>query len=84
MSEPKQTIGAKRLIRWLDAEGLTYKRFAARLNVDKHSPYRWCAGLLLPSWRHMEAIAVVTDGAVRPDDWMSDEARKRLNEGNAA
>lgn len=75
-----KTVGAKGLARWLDTEGLSYRQFAARLNVDKHSPYRWCTGLLLPQWRHMEAIAIATDGAVRPDDWMSDSARTRMNE----
>jgi transcriptional regulator with XRE-family HTH domain len=78
----KQVLaGAKRLARWLEERRMTDRAFADRLGVSQPTVSRWASGSIVPSWQHMERIAVETGGAVRPDDWLSDDARTRLNEG---
>jgi transcriptional regulator with XRE-family HTH domain len=75
------TIGAKRLSRWLGERRTTYRAFGERLGISGHSVYRWVAGYSVPSWAHMERIAVETSGVVRPDDWLSEDARARMTDG---
>lgn len=75
------TIGAKRLSRWLSERRTTYRAFGERLGVAGHSVFRWTAGYATPSWTHMEQIAVETQGFVKPDDWLSEEARTLMTGG---
>ena len=80
MYESNITAGAKRLARWLAEKGMTNGKFGEQLGVSHHSVWRWTSGHAFPSFSHIERIAVLTDGFVKPDDWMSDAARAKLNE----
>ena len=72
------TVGARRLSRWIGERGMSHRKLAARLSVSQPTVSRWLAGRAVPAWPHIEAIAVETAGAVRPDDWLSDSARSAL------
>ena len=54
---------------WLDRDGHTQRWLAARIGVSPPTVNQWLKGKT-PSRDHQEALAVLSDGLVRPLDWI--------------
>ena len=62
-----------KLLDWRTAQALTLAQLAERVGVTKISLSRYERGERIPAREIMQKIAAVTDGAVQPNDFYSDE-----------
>lgn len=58
-----------KLSAWMIREGVSDQQLAEKVGRDRTTVLRIRQGTHKPSPELMEAIALVTDGAVRPDDY---------------
>lgn len=59
---------------YLSDNRLTLAAFGEQLGVTGEAVRQWCGGSRFPRPRHMKRIIEVTDGAVRPEDFLTESA----------
>lgn len=68
---------------YLDSRQLTADQFAAVIEVDPVSVNRYLRGVRKPKWAVMARIMSATDGAVTPNDFVSERAPRKRRVGQA-
>lgn len=63
------------LAEWLKQTRTPQYVFAQRLGVSAGIVSHWCNGTVWPEKHRVEAIVIATNGAVTPNDLLSDESR---------
>lgn len=60
------------LSEYFEIEGLNDGQFAKRIGVTRPAVSFWRRGIVLPRLELMRRIEDVTEGAVKPADWVSE------------
>lgn len=53
-------------------------KFAKRVGKNRATVHRWRHHKLHPSWRSMQKIEEITDGKVKPNDWIWPPPKPKL------
>lgn len=64
---------------WLKQTRMPQYVFARKLGVSPGIVSHWCNGTVWPERHRVEAIVRETNGAVTPNDLLSDESRAVIN-----
>jgi DNA-binding XRE family transcriptional regulator len=73
-----------KLGQWMQTKGLTEAAFAAKVGVSQATINRIRRGVNFPAWPLAMAIAVVTEGRVKPNDFLPDDYVEQVERRSAA
>ena len=59
-----------KLSKWLQTKKVTMTEFAGYVGVTHSAVWRWCHGESFPMLDNLRAIATVTEGKVKANDFM--------------
>ena len=66
------------LAEWLKAKGVKRRKFAEEIGVSPSMVTDYCDGRCWPGKERVEAIVRATAGEVTANDWLSDDARAKI------